>query len=205
MSLGVCCCMSCHSLLSVSHASLPMPITPQPTRAPALPVVLENSWLVLPRSSTSACTCTQMPSFAMKHAHIQTHHGGAADNGLGARQRDDLVHKGELGHARCISLDVAEVTRVTVGRCDVGCEAREGVLPDLVSGCAVCVAAWVEVAASTGAAYVNVCMVWEQIGSRHTPWVLSPNSWRWKPCRPCLRPEISPVTVTGPSALPSII
>jgi hypothetical protein len=33
------------------------------------------------------------------------------------------------------------------------------------------------------------------------PFVLSPNSWMWKPCKPWDRPETSPVTFTAESGL----
>lgn len=41
--------------------TLAIPITPQPTRAPALPVVLLSSWPPVPKSSGSACTTNVRP------------------------------------------------------------------------------------------------------------------------------------------------
>lgn len=127
------------------------PITPQPKRAPALPVVLLNSCPPTPKSSISAWTTTVRPTILL-----------APFNEINLSDKLILAIPSEPA----------------------------SIFPKSPT--------W-RTAASGAPCSTFVGLKWGPADVQ--PFVLSPNSWIWKPCNPGASPFISPVTVTGP--LPS--
>lgn len=126
------------------------PITPQPRRAPALPVVLLSSWPPTPRSSTSAWTTTVRPTML-------------------------LAPLSEINLSVMFTLATPDASASMFPRSPTWRTAASGAPCSFFVGL------------KCGPDEVH-------------PFVLSPNSWTWKPCFPGARPVTSPVTATGPSS-----
>lgn len=112
-------------------------MTAQATRAPAFPVVDDNSWPPLPRSSGSACTWRERKSswrvarliyscsvyswanypnlHKKKKKTTAPHHQGSTDDVMCSIKSDQLVGQIDNGLARFIRDHVAQIADMTFG------------------------------------------------------------------------------------------